>query len=84
MFRLTYYASNEDVNSMKGEIDLKFCQRVQLSVDGGRKKHVFSLRVRVTFFLVRMPRCDCNPMMDYGFCSYFAVSNAGVLFPSNE
>eukprot|EP00041_Stephanoeca_diplocostata_P014873 m.281301 g.281301 ORF g.281301 m.281301 type:complete len:588 (-) comp19837_c0_seq1:284-2047(-) len=44
MLRLTYYASNEDVNSIKGEIDLKLCQRVQLSVDGGRKKHVFSLR----------------------------------------
>lgn len=46
MFRLTYYGSDDDVNSLKGEIDLKFCQRVQMTVDAGRKKHVFSLRVQ--------------------------------------
>lgn len=31
---------------LQGEIDLKFCSSVQLSVGGGRKKSVFSLTVR--------------------------------------
>lgn len=82
MFRLSYYAKDHDMESLKvrpggcldfvwvdtntihmlrttrssshsgyacclqGEIDLKFCSSVQLSVGGGRKKSVFSLTVR--------------------------------------
>eukprot|EP00040_Diaphanoeca_grandis_P039638 m.259660 g.259660 ORF g.259660 m.259660 type:complete len:496 (+) comp38456_c0_seq1:127-1614(+) len=42
MCRLSYYGS-QDLTDCKGEIDLKFCEKVMINIDAGKKRNVFCL-----------------------------------------